>query len=341
MKRLRIPTPIRHAITAAMLCVAGACGIDQGGARIQPAAPSPTTIVVSGPITGFGSVHLNGLVLDTVGATVRIDGAPAVETNLHEGQMIRAIAERTGAALRALVIEQQENVIGPIDQIDATNGTMIVLGQRVRADDATRYDLPQVAGLVDLNAGDRVAISGFSLSGGEILATHIGGADPTAPYQLAGSIASADSLALRFDLGGLTVDYSQSGVFDVATGIPQVGAVVEVRGATLANGVLVADEVRTLSRLPGLFNAAATALSPAEAPLVSAPSAALEANFVGIVSDANLPGRVSLGGVDVLLDSTTQIVGGSATDLAVGRRLQVEGTISVLGQIRATRIQLL
>ena len=341
MKRIETATPIRTVISTTLLCIVTACGIDQGGARITPTAPSQATIVVSGPITGFGSIRLNGLVLDTVGATVSIDGAPAVEADLREGQMIRVIASRTGAAFRALSIEQRENVTGAIDQIDTANGTLTVLGQLVHTDAATRYDIPQVASLADLDIGDGIAISGFSLSGGEILATHIGGADPNGPFQLAGSIASTNSIALRFDLGGLTIDYSQSGVFDVPTGIPQVGALVEVRGAMLANGVLLADEVRTLTRLPGLFNSETTTLSPAEAPLVSADNPALEANFVGIVTETNLPGRVSLGGVDVLLDGAIQIIGGVAVDLTVGRRLQVEGTISVLGQIRATRIRLL
>lgn len=326
-------------VTVLSLLSLASCGIDQGGARVQP-EPMNRTVIVSGPITGFGSVFVNGLELGTSGAVVRIDGVAVAESDLRIGQIIRAVAVRENGSLRAALIEHEENVIGPVDAIDTADGTFGVLGQLVRVDSSTRYDLPGAGGLAAINLQDRIVVSGFALSAGEILATYIAQANPNAPLQLTASVANADPAMLRFDLGGLTIDYSRSGILDVPSGIPTDGTVVEVRGSTVANGILVADEIRSLSLAPGVLTAQSTALTTAEAAYVATTSTTVDANFVGIVSDINLPGRISLGGVDVLLDADTVILGGNAADIAVGSRLQVEGTTVLAGQIQAARVRL-
>ena len=76
------------------------CGIDQGGYHPPDVLSSQTaqTVLVSGPIDAFGSLHVNGLVLDTSRAQVRIDGRVASEADLRVGQMIRAVARIDGTA---------------------------------------------------------------------------------------------------------------------------------------------------------------------------------------------------------------------------------------------------
>jgi hypothetical protein len=325
--------------TALSLFVVGSCGIDQGGVRVQ-SEPVDGTVVVSGPITGFGSVIANGLELGTSGTEVRIDGVPAAESDLRIGELIRAIAIRENASLRAASIELEKNVVGPVDAIDAVNGTCSVLGQLVRVDDYTRYDLSGAGGLAAVHLADRIVVSGFALSAGEILATYIGPADPNAALQLTGAVSNPDPAMLRFDLGTLTVDYSQSGIFDIPTGMLEAGTLIEVRGTTVTDGVLFADEIRAVAFAPGVLNAKSTALTTTEASYVGTSTATLDANFIGIVSDIDLPRRVSLGGVDVVLDGDTQILGGNATDITVGSRIQVEGRIPVAGEIHATGIRL-
>src|SRR5262245_44500762 len=67
----------------AMALLVASCGIDQGGYHPPDVigSPSAQTVLVSGPIDAFGSVHVNGLVLDTSRAQVRIDGHAASEAD--------------------------------------------------------------------------------------------------------------------------------------------------------------------------------------------------------------------------------------------------------------------
>lgn len=339
---MRRSKPVRHsarAATLAALCALAACGIDQGGARVEPGTALRTTLV-HGPITGFGSVLVNGLRLETTGVSVWIDGAPGSVADLRAGQMIRAVATPDADGLRAIVIEQDENVIGPVAALDAATGSFSVLGQVVTTDAATRFDGTGLTALSDLAADDSVRVSGYLKPTGAILATYVGRVPSADPYQVTGAITSVDTASLRFYLGALEVDYSPAGMLDVSDGVPAVDLVVEVTGS-LAGGVLVADRVREVALVPGLFDSAATALTDAEQPIVSAAAASgdLAANFIGFITATNPPGRISLGDVDVLIRTSTMLVGGTAGDLVVGKRVQVEGDISIPGQIEADRIR--
>ena len=95
--------PGRGAVLLATLLAA--CGIDQGGIERPPEAPQLT--VISGPITGFGSVHVNGLVLDASTAQIRIDGAPAIEFSVTD----------TGVGM---TVDQAQKVFDPFTQADVT-----------------------------------------------------------------------------------------------------------------------------------------------------------------------------------------------------------------------------
>ena len=333
----------RFSGTLVAFFILAACGIDQGGMQTpsgNQAAVSQTT-VVSGPITGFGSIHVNGLVLETSGAEIRIDGNPASELDLREGQIIRAIAVDDGLSTRALSVEYEESLIGPIGLIEPVSAALTVLGRVVLTDAGTRFDSPQVTELSDLMPGELVRVSGYALPTGETLATYIGRAAPLESSQITGAITAVDAAGLNFDLGDLNIDYSQALVLQVPNGVPALDVVVEVKGSVVA-GILVADEVRSLSLLPGLFDATATMLTAVESPIVSAATSdtALAANFIGFITAVNLPGRVSLADVDVLLDADTQILGGIESDLVNGARIQVEGDISNFGQIQADRVRI-
>ncbi|HEY7671380.1 MAG TPA: DUF5666 domain-containing protein [Gammaproteobacteria bacterium] len=317
--------------------IATACGIDQGGIERPPELPQLT--VISGPVTGFGSVHVNGLVLEAAGAQIRVDGGPAVEADLRRGQVIRAIALVEPGASRALSIEYQSNLAGSVDALDAAAGTLTVLGQRVRVDAATALDLGQSAALSSLSLTDRVTISGLRTPAGEILATYVGRAGSES--RITGSITNIDPAALTFAIGNLTVDYSQVLLLEVPNGIPQTGAIVEVTGATQIGGALAATQVRALPLATDVLAANATALTSNEIPVVGAASTTpLAANFVGFIT-ASSAGVIELTDVGVSIGADTAIIGGSANALRTGVLVRVEGRIVGLGQIQADRITIL
>ena len=332
----------QRANLGAMVLLVASCGIDQGGYHPPDVLSSQTaqTMLVSGPIDGFGSLHVNGLVLDTSRAQVRIDGRAASEADLRLGQMIRAVARVDGTAAAALSIDYEENVAGPVAGVDAAAGEFTVLGQRVRATATTRFDGGRLNRIGDLRVGDRVAVSGLALPGNTVLATYVGRAAATEPFEVTAVVTAVGPAATTFELGTLTIDYSRAAVLELPAGQPTAGSVVEVTGSVLDNGVLVADYVRALSLLPGTFTAAATALTNAEVPtaMVASSSPAEVARFVGVITDSRA-GALVFGDLEASLTPATVVIGDRAS-LVAGVRVMVAGRISAPGRIEATRIEI-
>lgn len=299
-------------------------------------------MLVSGPITGFGSVLVNDLRLDTSTAQVLVDGQFAAETDLRVGQIIRAVATATSGGHHALSVEYEENFLGPIELLDTTAGTLTVLSQPVIIGAETRFE-PPLAGSGDLAPGDAIAVSGLPLPSGEIRATFVRRAGPTEAFHITGLITALDPSTFTFEIGDQRVDYSQALLLQLSTGMPELGQIVKVRGTDLSASTFLAAEVRGRSSLPGLVTAAATSLTDFEASMAgaSASSAALDMNFVGYVNAVDPPTSISIADVDVLIDSGTIVVGGTTADLDVNRKVRVEGSVVSLGQIRAARIVLL
>ena len=331
------------ALLVSLAAALGACGIDQGGARapaVQPPASSQNqTVLVTGPITGFGSVIVNGLTLDTSQAQMVVAGAPAVEAGLAVGQIVRAVATRTGGTLRAVRIEQQPNVVGPIASIDAAAGALTVLGQPIELDAGTVIGLPQA--LSDQSVGTVVSVSGFVQADGSVRATHVGGVPAGTPFSVTAPVSALDLANLRFGLGDLTIDYSQPSLLDLPAGMPVLDQLVEVRGTNVAGDVLVADAVRIIDNLPGFYGDAATALTAGESAALAGAGAnagantVVDANLVGLISTSNQASLFSLGDVGVVLTSATVITAGTAADLHPGARVQVEGEVTPAGIIAA------
>lgn len=331
----------RPSVFAIALLVAS-CGIDQGGYAPPDviSSQSAQTVLISGPIDAFGSVHVNGLVLDTSRAQVRIDGRAASEADLRLGQMIRVVARVDGTTAAALSIDYEENVVGPVAGVDAASGEFTVLGQRVRATATTRFDGGRLNRIGDLRVGDRVAVSGMTLPGNTVLATYVGRVAATEPFEITTVVTAVGPAATTFELGALTIDYSRANVLELPAGQPTASTVVEVTGSVLDNGVLVAEYVRALPLLPGAFTAAATVLTNAELP-TAAPasfSSPAAARFVGVITTRSADTLV-FGDLEVSLTPATVVIGGSA-GLVAGARVMVAGRILSLGRIEATRLEI-
>lgn len=333
----------RRLISALVLCGLAGCGIDQGGHTNPPTGAAADTLVVSGPITAFGSVTVNGTTLETGTASVVVDGKPATEADLRVGHVIRAIARQDGATTTALFIEFQKNLSGNIESLDPAAGSLTALGQTILTAAATHFNIPGVTGLADLQVGDRILVSGLPTPTGEIFATYIGPDDVAASFEVTTVITAADQPSLSFDLRSLTVDFSQAMLLDVAAGMPQPGSIVRVIGSSLVNDVLVAAEVRAVPRVPGTFSANATQISDSELAVVGATPANTQrtANFMGFVTATGLPDAITVDDVDVQLDAGTVVVGGIASDLQPGQRIQVEGRILEVGRVHAAVITIL
>ena len=331
----------RANVVAGALLVAS-CGIDQGG--YHPPDPmssqSAQTVIVSGPIDAFGSLYVNGLVLDTSRAQVRIDGRAASEADLRLGQMIRAVARVDGTTAAALSIDYEENVVGSVSGIDFAAREFTVLGQRVRASTTTRFDGARLSRFEDLRVGDRVSVSGITSPDSAVLATHVGRAAATEPFEITTVVTAIGAAAMTFELGALTIDYSRANVLELPSGQPTASTVVEVTGSVLDNGVLVAEQVRALPLLPGTFTAAATALTNAELPAaaLASTSSVVAARFVGVIT-ASRADALTFGDLEASLTPATVVIGDRAS-LVAGARVMVAGRIVSPERVEATRIEI-
>ncbi|QTD43979.1 hypothetical protein [Ottowia testudinis] len=113
-------------------------GCGGGGGDVTPTAPSAPAAraaVYSGPITGFGSVIVNGVRFDTVGARLTDDDdTPIVLQDLALGMVVTIDGSVDEAAARgsARTLSLMRGSTGPITTIDLAGQTFTLLGLSVK-----------------------------------------------------------------------------------------------------------------------------------------------------------------------------------------------------------------
>jgi hypothetical protein len=147
-----------------------ACGMNDGGGGIGGTGAVVTSV---GPITGFGSVIVNGVEfrIDPV-TQFEVEGLEnAREDDLGIGMVVEVQGkldeDRLGGV--ATRIHFEDNLEGPITAKDDAAGTITVLGQTVFADEANFAGATFAA----LAGGDVVEVSGLVDADGAIRATRI------------------------------------------------------------------------------------------------------------------------------------------------------------------------
>lgn len=196
---------------------------------------------VTGRITGFGSVYVDGVEYETNGTTVTIDGVPSSDSDLRVGMLVTVTGSDDGTNGDAVSIEFDDDLEGVVTQTVAGGG-LIVMGQSITVDNST--NLEGFADIIDLVVGDEVEISGYPDGNGGIHATYI---ELEGPYvdgqeiEVKGIVAALDTTAMTFTMGSMTVDYSAA--ISVDEGLAD-GVYVEVKSESAPNaGTLVATKV--------------------------------------------------------------------------------------------------
>ncbi len=199
-----------------------ASGIDRGGRTIA-----------QGPISGFGSVIVNGVHYSSSGATITVDDMPGTESELRVGQVVRieGTLDASGTTGTAKEIAYNDNVEGPVQSIDRTASRLIVLGQTVQVSAATSFDDSIVPrSLEGLLPGDRIEVSGFVGSDGVIAATRIERKAAAGTVEVSGVASGVDTASHRLQVNGLPVDYSAAQLSGFTSGQPANGDVIEANG---------------------------------------------------------------------------------------------------------------
>lgn len=314
------------ALLALLLTAACGGGSDGGSGPIINPPPQQGIVrtgKVLGPISSFGSVVVNGVHYDTAAAVIRIDGAPATQADLRVGQVVSIVAEledgeTTGTASS---VDFDNNVEGPIASIDLAAGRFVVLGQTVQVGPNTSFDddiTPR--SLEGLAVGDFVEVSGLVMADGTIDATRIEKSAAGGELEVRGAVSNLDTVNLRFEINGLAVDYSGAQLDDFPAGGIADGQVVEAKGSSTGGaGELVATRVE----------------------FEGGPVTGEEDEFAqveGFISRFASATDFDVAGVTVTTNASTEFDGGSAADLALNAKVEVEGVFDADGHLVATKV---
>ena len=308
--------PLRHwarALWLALLLTGCGGGVDSGGTGATPAS------FASGPITGFGSVIVNG---------VRFDDSKAVVTDDDDGKSDRAklrlgmTTEIRGSAITidstgaptstASSIVFGSDVLGRVDSIDLAAKRLVVLGQGVDVNAATVFDDESVkGGLPALVMGDVVEVYAlFDAAKGRYTATRIERKGEVKTFRLRGVVSNFDGKAKAFNIGSERISYAG---FTGAFVTPSNGSFVRVR--------LNPVKVGSLWLVAGLKDG------------TPKPGERDEVRLEGRVSSFDSQALFSVNGVLVNASGVPPLAG-----LALGVRVEVEGTASN-GVLMASKVK--
>ena len=241
-----------HFLSAAFAAVVlAACG--GGDSPATPTGPTSTLTAVyaAGPITGFGSVIVNGVRFDDSAATISDDDDRTVaESGLRLGMQVECEGGpgSDGAHGVAHAIQVHSALIGPVSAVDTTAGTLTVLGQTVTVDAQTAFDMALTNGLASVTVGAVVQVHGqFDAASQSVLATRVELDAAATHYKIRGTITALDTTAKTLSIGATAVDFSTTAA--VPTDLA-VGKLVAIRLATTpVNGVWTATAIRDGQRL--------------------------------------------------------------------------------------------
>lgn len=286
-------------------------GIDAGGTPLGKA-------LTVGTVTGLGGVTVGGTDFDVSGATITIDGVAASQVDLRLGQIVAVEYEQGGTVADS--VDSEDLVEGRIASVDLAASTVSLLGQTVRIAGDTLFDGTGLAAPTDLAANMVVEVSGYALANGEISATRIEARAVSNDYEVTGRVQNVDTVMRRFQINALTVDYAGATLSNIS-GDPTAGDLVEVKGDVIdGSGVAMAATVEMKSAVPaGEFE-----------------SFEIEGLITRFVSTTDF----DVQGVPVTTTAATQFTNGSATDLELNRKIEVEGGVNSTGTLVADSVEI-
>lgn len=314
---------------ATLLTLAGCGG---GGSNDAPAgnAPPPTggiarTGFAIGPISTFGSVVVNGVRYSTTSAVITVDDSPATQSDLKVGHVVRVhgTIDNNGTTGSADEIVFDDDVEGPVQSIDPTAGTLVVLGQTVRVGPDTSFDDSiQPASLAGLAIGDIVEVSGLVTADGSIAATRIEKKSAGSQFEVHGTVSNLDAANFRFSLNALVVDFSAATLEDFPGGQIRNGDFVEAKGGSLdGGGALRATKVE--------FEGTAVDGDDGD-----------HVEIEGFITRFASAQDFDVGGVPVTTTGSTSFEDGSAADLGLNVKVEVEGSLNASGVLVAEEIEI-
>jgi hypothetical protein len=220
------------------------------------------TGVTKGPITGLGSIFVNGIEWDVAGAEIELDGLPGSETDLSVGMVVRVegtIDLESGRGV-ATSVRFDDDIEGPVrevvdvgvegdtKQLEILDQLVLVeLDQTIFAGEDPLFDFDT------LDADDVVQVSGLIDDEGVIHATHVKKKGVLeigeTEVELSGEVEAFEGGDV-FELGRLTVFFDPTGVetdLSELEGGLENGVLVDVRGVLEEVDQVFAERIERVS----------------------------------------------------------------------------------------------
>jgi hypothetical protein len=191
-----------------------------GGGGSSGADGGTAEAFAAGPISGFGSVIVNGVRFDDSSASIQDDdGVRGSSDDLKLGTMVEIesgrIDDSTGRA-KALRIHFGSEIVGPVESVDTAAGSFVVMGQTVEVRPETVFDDSLGGGLSALTAGLVVEVHAlFDAASGHYIATRIEDKASALTFKLRGVVSALDTTAKTFEIGGELISYANINAADL------------------------------------------------------------------------------------------------------------------------------
>lgn len=271
-----------------------------------------------GPISGFGSVIVNGVRYDDTRASITSDdGSVFPRSSLSLGMLVAVQGSTPSNGLStATSIVVSGELQGPISGTpNSSNKTFVVLGQTVEVRGNTFFSASLRNGFASLSAGTVVEVHGLAdPANNRLLATYIEQKNAPSEYKIQGFISNLDENAKTFTIGSIRLNY---------------GSANDIR-VPPANNALV--RVRMLAANPAPATWTVTRIRKPEDALADQN----EVEFTGLITAFTSLSSFSVNNTPVDARSATFPEG--TAGIILGARVEVKGSVSG-GVLRATRVK--
>jgi len=301
------------ALLSALLSIS--CGGSGSGTNAAGGGIGGSGIISAGTITAFGSIVVNGTEFDTSNAVIIVEGEEIgvgddiVLDNLDIGMVVtvEGTGSEDGESAVADRVIYNDNVEGPVQSIPFVNDTrkdIVVLGQTVILNTVTVFK-----GTIfdEIAVNDVVEVSGLCDYTGDIWATFLEKTDGVI-FEVTGFVDNLDPVQKTFKINDLTVDYSLADTSGLPGDLPADGLLVEVEGTLDPDtGEMLADVIELGDELDA--------------------EDADKIEVTGFVTDFVSAFEFTVGTQVVRTDADTVFVDGTADDIALGVKLEAEGSL--------------
>lgn len=327
---------IGQALGTALLAIALAgCGGSSGGSGGGTQPGIDRLGVRAGTVTGFGSIFVGDdrFEVDNAEFEVDDDSSGSGQDDLNIGDTVIVTFDPATPGV-AQTVFSDDAVEGPIDSIDLAGSRLVVAGQTVIVDALTSFDdRIQPASLDGLAVDDYVEVNGFFDAvgldqDGQIRATRIEPRLPGGEAEVKGFVEALDTNARTFSINALNVDYGTAIIDDSFPNMTFAnGDFVEVKGTNFgAGGELLATKVEPdgIGVDDGEFGNFDE----------------VEAEIEGFITRFASATDFDVSGFPVTTTGSTAYEGGTAGDLGLNVKVEVDGDVNASGVLVATKVDI-